>query len=81
MNRFISSLLILVALVASSEGFAPSSLGGISGGELLNKVHEFPLHKTDCNILCLGCIMYCRRVPYVIIYMECFRVIYTYHIV
>ena len=34
MNRFISSLLILVALVASSEGFAPSSLGGISGGEL-----------------------------------------------
>lgn len=35
MNRFVSLCLIVVALVASSvQGFAPSSLGGISGGEL-----------------------------------------------
>ena len=34
MNRIISLLLIIVALAASSvQGFAPSSLGGISGGE------------------------------------------------
>uniref|UniRef100_A0A7S2LNK0 PS II complex 12 kDa extrinsic protein n=1 Tax=Skeletonema marinoi TaxID=267567 RepID=A0A7S2LNK0_9STRA len=33
MNRFVSLCLIVVALVASSvQGFAPSSLGGISGG-------------------------------------------------
>ncbi|KAL3773365.1 hypothetical protein ACHAW5_006455 [Stephanodiscus triporus] len=33
MNRFISLLLIVVALASSSvQGFAPSSLGGISGG-------------------------------------------------
>ncbi|KAL7541640.1 hypothetical protein ACHAXR_011075 [Thalassiosira sp. AJA248-18] len=33
MNRFISLLLIVVALAASSvQGFAPSSLGGVSGG-------------------------------------------------
>jgi hypothetical protein len=34
MNRFVSLCLIFIALVASSvQGFAPSSLGGISGGE------------------------------------------------
>jgi hypothetical protein len=34
MNRFISLLLIVVALASSSvQGFAPSSLGGVSGGE------------------------------------------------
>ena len=34
MNRFVSLCLIVVALVASSvQGFAPSSLGGVSGGE------------------------------------------------
>lgn len=34
MNRFVSLCLILVALVASSvQGFAPSNLGGISGGK------------------------------------------------
>ncbi|KAL7458088.1 hypothetical protein ACHAWC_009585 [Mediolabrus comicus] len=33
MNRFVSLCLIFVALVASSvQGFAPSSLGGVSGG-------------------------------------------------
>eukprot|EP00571_Detonula_confervacea_P015705 CAMPEP_0172297350 /NCGR_PEP_ID=MMETSP1058-20130122/407_1 /TAXON_ID=83371 /ORGANISM="Detonula confervacea, Strain CCMP 353" /LENGTH=130 /DNA_ID=CAMNT_0013006493 /DNA_START=47 /DNA_END=439 /DNA_ORIENTATION=- len=33
MNRLISLLLIVVALAASSvQGFAPSSLGGVSGG-------------------------------------------------
>mmetsp|Transcript_4976 Transcript_4976/g.12499 ORF Transcript_4976/g.12499 Transcript_4976/m.12499 type:complete len:132 (-) Transcript_4976:384-779(-) len=33
MNRFVSLLLIVVALAASSvQGFAPSSLGGVSGG-------------------------------------------------
>mmetsp|Transcript_9443 Transcript_9443/g.13944 ORF Transcript_9443/g.13944 Transcript_9443/m.13944 type:complete len:131 (-) Transcript_9443:189-581(-) len=33
MNRFVSLCLIVVAIVASSvQGFAPSSLGGISGG-------------------------------------------------
>ncbi len=37
MNRFVSLCLILVALVASSvQGFAPSNLGGVSGGELSN---------------------------------------------
>ena len=39
MNRFVSLCLIVVALVASSvQGFAPSSLGGISGGELYELV-------------------------------------------
>mmetsp|Transcript_16800 Transcript_16800/g.36434 ORF Transcript_16800/g.36434 Transcript_16800/m.36434 type:complete len:132 (-) Transcript_16800:270-665(-) len=33
MNRLVSLLLIVVALAASSvQGFAPSSLGGVSGG-------------------------------------------------
>ena len=35
MNRIISLLLIVVALASSSvQGFAPSSLSGVSGGEL-----------------------------------------------
>ena len=33
MNRFVSLLFLVVALAASSvQGFAPSSLGGVSGG-------------------------------------------------
>ena len=43
-----------------------------------NKVHEFPLSKTDCNNICLCFVytIYYRRVPCVVIYLQCFGGVY-----
>lgn len=49
MNRIISLLLIVVALAASSvQGFAPSSLGGVSGGECCDCV-GVDMYHVNCN--------------------------------